>query len=147
MPDDLVAYSLAEHPAPHREKIGLPALLYGLFAAPIVWAGDLLIDYGLAVHNCYAGREPHYDPEHGWIWPLILAFHLLSLVLIASGIAVAYRNWRITGPPQGHYHHLIEKGEGRTRYLGIIGMGFGAMFFLILAGMTIGTGMVPTCLY
>ena len=36
-------YSLAKHPAPHREKIGLGALLYSLFAAPIVWAGDLIV--------------------------------------------------------------------------------------------------------
>jgi hypothetical protein len=147
MPDDMIAYSLANHPAPHRKKIGLFALFYGLFAAPIVWAGDLLITFDLAAHNCFPGLEPHYLPEHLWMWPLILALHLLSLLLIASGIVVGYRNWRLTGPPQGHYHHLIEKGEGRTRYLGIVGMGFGVIFFLIVAGMAIGTGMVPKCLY
>ena len=149
MADEILAYSLARHPAPHREKVGLGALLYGLFAAPIVWAGDLIINFALVTHACYPGDLPLRHPiaGFGFVWPLVLAIRLVALVLIASGIFVAYRNWRVTGPPEGHSHHLIERGEGRTRYLGIVGMGFGAMFFIIVAVEAITLAMVPMCSY
>ena len=111
MSDDIVAYSLAKHPAPHREKVGLGALLYSLFAAPIVWAGNLMVSYGLI------------------------------------GIWVAFRNWRLTAPPTGHHHTLIERGEGRVHYLAIVGMGFGLMFFLITAVETLSFALVPLCSY
>jgi hypothetical protein len=149
MPDEIVAYSLAHHPAPHRERVGLMALLYSLFAAPIIWAGDLMVDYGLVGHACYPGDVPLGRPTAGmgWIWPVVLAFHLIALLGVASGIAVSYRNWRVTGPPESHHHHLIERGEGRTRYLGIVGMGFGVMFLLLVAAETISLGWMPLCSY
>lgn len=149
MSEDLIAYSLARHPAPHRHLVGLGAVLYGLFAAPIAWAGVLMINYGLAGHACYPGPLPLGHPTAGfeWVWPVLLACHLVALAIIASGISVSYRNWRMTGPPEGHSHHLIERGEGRNRYLGIVGMGFGAMFFLLAAVQTISVGIVPLCAY
>jgi hypothetical protein len=149
MADEIVAYSLANHPAPHREKIGLVFLLYGLFMAPIVWAGDLMIDYGLVGHACYPGHNPLGQPAAGFdfVWPLVLACHLAALVLIASGGFASYRMWQVTGPPHGHHHHMIERGEGRTRYLGIVGMGFSAMFFLITAMETVSVAIVSLCSY
>lgn len=149
MPDEIVAYSLAHHPGPHRERVSLAALFYGLFAAPIVWAGDLMVVYGLIGHACYPGDVPLGQPTAslGGVWSLALACHLLALVLLASSFAVSLRNWRVTGPPKGHQHHLIERGEGRTRYFGIIGMGFATIFFLITAVETISLGLVPLCAY
>ena len=149
MSDDILAYSRARHPAPHRERVGLASIFYGLFAAPIVWAGDLILDYGLVGHGCYPADLPLGYPSagFGWIWWGVLGFHLLTLVLIASGFAVAYRDWRVTGPPEGHHHHLMEVGEGRTRFFGIVGMSFAVMFFLIVAGETISLAMVPLCAY
>ncbi|MGE0259633.1 MAG: hypothetical protein AB7T18_12860 [Alphaproteobacteria bacterium] len=149
MSDDIVAYSLARHPAPHRDRVGLGAIFYGLFAAPIVWAGDLMIAYGLIGHACYPGNLPLGQPTAGlgFVWWLVLGCHLVALALIASGFFVSLRIWRLTGPPEGHSHHLIERGEGRTRYFGIIGMGFSAMFFLITAAETISLALVPLCSY
>lgn len=149
MPDEIIAYSLADHPAPHRGLVSLTAVLYGLFAAPIVWAGDLMITYGLVGHACFPGDLPLRWPTAGMsqVWPLMLACHLIALVLIASGTMVAFRNWRVTGPPHGHHHHLIERGEGRNRYLGIVGMGFGAMFFLMTVAETLSLAFVPLCSY
>lgn len=147
MSDDILAYSRARHPAPHRDKISLVVVLYGLFAAPIVWAGDLMIDYALVGHACYPGDQPLGHPTVGFVWPVVLVCHLIALAVIASGAAASYRSWRVTGPPQGHSHHLIEKGEGRDRYLGIVGMGFSAMFFLITAIETLSLAVVPLCTF
>jgi hypothetical protein len=149
MDDDLIAYSLAHHPAPHRGRVSFSLILYALFAAPIVWAGDLMVGYGLVGHACYPGDVPLPQPTAGMggVWPVVLACHLLALALIASGTVTAYVCWIRTGPPHGHHHHLIERGEGRTRYLGIVGMGFGATFFLITALETLSHLMVPICTY
>src|SRR5689334_22003498 len=131
MADELIAYSLAEHPAPHRGRVSLVSIFYALFTAPIVWAGDLMIDFALVSHGCYPGDRPLPAPAagFGWVWPFLLATDLVALVLIASGALVALRNWRVTGPPESHHHHLMEKGEGRTRYLSICAMGFAFFFF------------------
>lgn len=149
MDDDVIAYSLAHHPAPHRHRVSLALILYALFAAPIVWAGDLMVAYGLVGHACFPGDVPLVRPSAGlgYVWPLVLACHLLALVLIASGTVAAYVCWIRTGPPRAHHHHLIERGEGRTRYLGIVGIGFGAMFFLITAAELLSHLMVPLCTY
>jgi hypothetical protein len=44
---------------------------------------------------------------------------------------VALRGWRATAQESpGPAHHLMEAGEGRTRYLSMIGMGFSLLFFV-----------------
>lgn len=149
MSEEILAYSRAHHPGPYRARVSFAALLCGLFAAPIVWAGNLMVGYALAAHACYPGDTPLFSPVGylHYVWPLVLACHLFALVLIAGGWLVAYRNWRVTGPPESHHHHLLERGEDRTRYFGIVGMGFATMFFMIVAGQTIAMGLIPPCLY
>jgi hypothetical protein len=147
MPEDVIAYSHSRHPAPYRERVGWFAIFYGLFAAPVFWSGDLMTEFALASHACYPGIVPlaHAEPGFGWVWPTVLGFHILALVLIASGFVVSLRNWRLTGPPEGHAHHLMEVGEGRTRFIGLVGMAFSMMFFVITATETIAMAWVPLC--
>jgi hypothetical protein len=147
MPRELVAYSLSEHPAPQRDRVGIGALFYGLFAPPIVWSGQLMASYALMAHACYPGDLPlaSADPGFGWAWTVGLAIDLLALVLITSAILVAIRSWRMTEPPEGHHHHLLDVGQGRIHYLSICGAGFGIMFLLIVATEAISFAMVPLC--
>jgi len=148
MSDESIGYSQARHPSPHRERVGLLALFYGLFIAPIVWAGNLMITYALATHACFPGHDPlgKVAPDFGFAWPLILALFVATLLLCASGFAVSLRNWNISGTEsEGHVFHLLDAGEGRTRYLSIIGMAYGVLFFaLTLVGIII-LAIVPLC--
>jgi hypothetical protein len=130
---DYIAYSESKHPAPHAARVGLVALFYGLFAAPIMWAGNFMVDYGLVSYACYPGRQPLSAAQPGlaFVFWLTLAFYVLTLAVCASGFVVAYRSWGATAQElEGHGHHLIEAGEGRTRYLSMIGMGFSLLFFV-----------------
>jgi hypothetical protein len=147
MAEELIAYSLAEHPAPHRDRVSLWSIFYSLFAAPIFWAGDLMVDYALISHACYPGDQPlaAATAGFGWVWRFALALDLVALLLIASGALVGYRNWHMTGPPEGHHHHLMEKGEGRTRYLSICGMGFAFFFFALTLTKTVALFFFPLC--
>jgi hypothetical protein len=148
MPDEMIAYSAARHPAQHRDRVSLVAIFYGLFIAPIVWAGNLMTTYALATHACYPGHEPldRVIGGFGFAWPLILILYLITLVLCASAFFVSLRNWQITGSEtEGHHHQLLERGEGRTRYLGIIGMAFSLLFFVITAVGAVILAIVPLC--
>ncbi len=148
MPDEMIAYSAARHPAQHRARVSLTALFFGLFIAPIVWAGNLMLTYALATHACFPGHEPlaQVTDGFGFAWPLMLATYLLTLALCAAGFVVSLRNWRTTGQEaHGHHHHLIEVGEGRTRYLGIIGMAFSVLFFGVTVAGAVILAIVPLC--
>lgn len=148
MSDESIGYSAARHPSPHRERVGVAALFYGLFIAPLVWAGNLMITYALATHACYPGHDPlvQATPGFGFAWPLILALFLATLVLCASGFAVSWRNWLISGAEsEGHVHHLLDAGEGRTRYLSVIGMAYGMLFFVLTVLGVITLAIVPLC--
>jgi len=147
MTEELIAYTLADHPAPHRERVSLASIFYSLFAAPIAWAGDLMIDFALVSHACYPGDKPLGGPTAGFgsVWSVVLAVNFVTLLLIASGGLVALRDWRVTGPPHGHHHHLMEKGEGRTHYISICGMGFALFFFAVTVTMTVGLFFFPLC--
>jgi hypothetical protein len=148
MAREILPYSLSHHPAPHRERISIGAILYGVFIGGIVWAGHLMLNFALTVHACYPGDIPLARANSGahWAWPLILALDIVGLALIASGVWVSYRCWAATGQEsEGHHHRLMEVGEGRTRFLGIVGMAFSAMFFLVTLTDTTGLFLVPIC--
>jgi hypothetical protein len=53
MSDRFIAYSQARYPVPHPGRVSLTMLFYGLWIAPIVWAGNLMVTYALSVHACY----------------------------------------------------------------------------------------------
>jgi hypothetical protein len=148
MPEETIAFSAARHPSPHRGRVGLATLFYGLFVPPIVWAGNLMITYALATHACYPGPDPltHVAPGFGFAWGLILALFLLTLVLCATGFAVSLRNFAISGTEsEGHVHHLLDAGEGRTRYLSVIGMAYAVLFFALTVAGVIILAIVPLC--
>lgn len=148
MPDERIAYSAAHHPAKHRGRVGLAAVFFGLFAAPIVWAGNLMVTYGLGSHACYPAGRPlaRAIDGFGFAWPLILACYLVALAVAAIAFFVAFRNWRLTGAESaGRVHHLVEIGEGRTRFLGVIGMAFSVLFFGAILFGAIVMAIEPLC--
>ena len=121
MVEELIAYTLAEHPAPYREHVLLASIFYSLFAAPIAWAGDLMIDYALVSHACYPGDKPLGASTAGFggAWSFALAIDLVALLLIArraGGTArlARYRPiaWSSSSPgregrgPDALYQHL-----------------------------------------
>lgn len=140
--------SLASHPAPHRNRVGLGALLFGLFAAPIFWSGHEMTNYGLTNHFCFPGAVPLTTApgEAGWLWPLMLAFDVITLAVIAAAGWLAYRNWSLAREEAaGHHEALLDVGEGRTRFLGLCGMLFSLLFFGATVFDLIALFLEPLC--
>jgi hypothetical protein len=148
MTEETIGYSAARHPSPHRGRISLTALFYGMFTPPIAWAGNLMVTYALATHACYPGHDPLMQviPGFDFVWPLILVLYLATLVLCVSSFVVSLRNWKASGTESdGHVHDLLDAGEGRTRYLSVIGMAYSVLFFAVTVTGVIILAIVPLC--
>lgn len=112
------------HPSPHRDRTPLWRQFFGLFTAPVAWFLQFNIAYGLTSYACYPDGVAlgHFAP--GWAWTRVAA---IVVTLVAAGLAiwsslVALGVWRAArGEKKGDSSHLIEAGEGRTRYLGVWG--------------------------
>jgi hypothetical protein len=140
--------SETQHPAPQRGNVSTVALLGALFAGPVVWGLQLIINYSLAAHACYPGDMPLHDVAPGFhsARTIILLVNLLALALVLAGTGLSYKHWRATRAEQrGDAEHAIEAGEGRTRFLALWGVMAGLGFFIGILFDTLALLMVPTC--
>lgn len=69
---------------------------------------------------------------------------MLALVICTGAFLVAVRSWRVVGT-ESHGHMETEVGEGRTRFLGIIGMAFSVRFFCAVLFGLISLWIVQLC--
>ncbi|WP_161141903.1 hypothetical protein [Propylenella binzhouense] len=138
----------AGHPAPHADRVSLPALFYGLCAGPAAWGAQLLLIYGLASYACFPSEMLRDAPVPGFrgIVPVLAAINVVALAIAASGAVVSWRNWRLSqSEAKGAGRHLLEAGEGRTRFISVWGVLTGAGFFVAIAFDTIAVFGVPLC--
>jgi len=138
-----------EHPSPHRDQVRLWSLLFGLAAGPAAWIGQLVLGYGLSSYACFPKDEPHLaSPPPGWDGEhlLLLAINLACLALAAGGLSMALANWRRSrAEKRGGAHHMLEVGEGRTRFLALCGMLACGLFGAAILANTVSIVAVPAC--
>jgi hypothetical protein len=72
------------------------ALLYGLLVAPLIWAVQLYLNYGLASHACFPDGAPRASFLPGWerIWVLLLVVNLVCVIICAIGLLASGYSWR-----------------------------------------------------
>lgn len=128
----------AGHPAPHADRVGILRLLLLLAGAPIAWAVQISAGYAAAAYACYPDRfslpAPVLPHLHG-------ALATLSAATIAVSVACAllsYRSWRATRHEfEGDRHHLLDVGEGRTRFMSMCAL-INSVLFTVALILTIG---------
>lgn len=130
------------HPSPHRERVGGFAIWSAILAAPLAWSLQLLVIVPIAAHACYPARVPLAVP----IWSNlasvagVIALVAVAICLVSAG--VAWRNWSLThGEKPGGAHHLMEGGDGRTRFMAMVGLLCSGLF---LVAVLISIGMLLT---
>jgi hypothetical protein len=145
MAESSASAMMVEHPAPHRERVHIVVLLFGAFIGPIVWALHLFANGAIAGQVCYPGPVPRL--EHLPSLRLLLASSGAIAMLVALiGAYVSYRSWRRTREErEGSHHHLMEVGEGRTRFFAFAGMFTSLIFALVIFCDTVGVLLVPAC--
>jgi len=136
----------AAHPAPHRGRVPGWLTAVGLFAAPAAWSVQSLIDVGLSGYACYPKDEPLADPVWSGLGAALATANAIALaVCVLGGLAawLAYR--RSAGERPGSAHHLLESGDGRTRFLALAGILTSVLFIVAVAFETFEVFMVSAC--
>jgi hypothetical protein len=140
--------SLSHHPAPHRER-ALPAEgLFGLLGGPLAWFIQLCAGYAMASWPCFPSDEHRLLPPSGyaWTWSAMLAVSVAAVVTALAAFLVSRRIYnRTRNEDAGGHQPLLEVGAGRTRFLALWGMVFGAGFAAAAAMNTVAFFLLPRC--
>ena len=134
------------HPSPQRRRVGGAAVAFGLCAAPLGWSAQLVVTTSAAAHACFAQDVPLLLP----LWPslhrIVLAVDLVALVLCLLAGVVAWRVWHKTRDERpGSGHHVLESGDGRTRFMAMAGMMTSGLFFVAVALSTLNATALAAC--
>lgn len=143
--EDLAEISI-RHPAPHRRRVSLAALFFGLAAAPFAWNAQLLVGVALSAHACYPRDVPLALPIWSNLWWILLIIDAVGIVLAIAGGLVAFASWRRTfSEAPGSAHQLLDTGEGRTRFLAMFGLLTSVLFVLAILFGTAANFVIPLC--
>ena len=116
------------HPSPGRHQVSLTALWFGLLAAPAVWSLQLLLLYPVVAHACFPRDRPLSVPLLSTD-PIVLLVSVTALAVAATAGLVALRSWRSTRAEHVSGEvHLLETGEGRSRFMALSGMLLSGLF-------------------
>ena len=138
-----------DHPSPHRRRVGLTALLFGLAGGPVAWILQLVTEYSLASRLCdRAGRTAPAIGAPTWTqarpWLLVGDSFCLSLALAA--LAVALLGWRATqAEKSGGAESALQTGEGRSRFMAAAGMLSAAGFVIAILFNLAEYAFTPGC--
>jgi hypothetical protein len=138
----------AQHPSPHRDRVSVPLLFLGLFLGPVAWGLQLITNFALASYRCYPDGAPRTSILPGWQWssPAILLINVTAAVLALIGAAISYSLWQtVRNEHRGTVGHLVDAGEGRTRFLALWGVMTGLGFLVAILFDTVALSMVPQC--
>lgn len=137
-----------QHPSsPHRDRLSLFLLLFGVFAGPVAWGVQLIVNYALAVHPCFPGEVARLSPLPGWHPDLagILVINIIAAIVALAGAALSSQRWNTERHRHSGSIEALTPSEGRTRFLALCGMMTGFGFFAAIIFNTIAMAMVPQC--
>lgn len=135
-----------DHPSPHRDKVSLGALWFGIWGAPVAWTALELISYVLSMGVCGADAPAPDSPHAKAVWGAMLVTCILTSLLVLAATAVAINNWRRTRHEhKGSAHHLLEVGEGRARFLAMFGLLISAGFIVAFIFVAASLLLLPLC--
>jgi hypothetical protein len=139
---------LTHHPAPHADRVASWESLLGLFGGPVAWFLQLCALNALADQPCFHSAERALQPLSGQAWttPAMGLVAVLALLVALASFWLSWRAYQRTAEEQpGGHEALLEIGAGRTRFLALWGMVFGAGFALTIIANAIGQTVLPRC--
>jgi len=116
-------------PAPETRSVRFHWLLFGVGAAPLFWAGQVMLAYGVTAYACYPGDHPVALADAGGLRLILLLFDGIALAGGGAGALVSWRLWR----------HVKQE---RNRFLALWGLmsslGFlAAILFNVIASLIV----------
>ena len=114
------------HPSPHRLRVGLFPLVISLLGAPGAWIIQMLGSEVLAGNGCI---HQGFAARH-----LMMCLYALSITCFFIGTfscITAWVSWlKAKHELEGESKHVMNIGEGRTRFLVLLGV-FSSLIFII----------------
>jgi hypothetical protein len=142
--------SIDARPAPRKGGAWSGFLLYGLIVAPLIWAVQLYLNYGLASHACFPGEAPRTSFLPGWerIWTVLLVVNLVCLAICAIGpLASGYSGRRLRNrqAPAGADSEPAHTSEERMRSFALAALMVSALFVTAILFNTLYLWALSTC--
>jgi len=140
------------HAAPHRNRVALPLLAFGLFGAAAAWAAQLISNYALMAHFCYPLQTPEASPTFGGVRVLSIVISAVLLVVAVLALLVALRSFKLTRNEAGakdapDHQETAEVGEGRTRFLAMAGILVSGIFVYGVLMAAAPLILMPICVF
>jgi len=142
MSDETLVLTHLGHPAPHRHRVGLLALGFGIVGAPLAWNIELLVGVALSGHECYPRYLPLSVPLWNGTWSALL---VISIIAIALGIVAGLVSWRSWSRTRDESPKEAHSGDGRTRFMAMCGLLSSGLFLVALAFTIAVVLLVPLC--
>lgn len=126
-------------------------LLYGLLVAPLIWAIQLYLNYGLSSHACFPSEAPRASFLPGWerIWILLLIANLVCLGICAIGLLASGYSWRrfrsrqaLVAEPDSAAAHTSQE---RMRSFAVAGLMISGLFTVAIVFDTLYLWALSTC--
>ena len=119
------------HPSPHRDRVSPWAMWFCILGAPVAWSVQQLVNAPLFAHGCYPKDAPLASPIWSNAGSVALTVELIAIAVCVVAGLLAWRNWdRTRGEKEGSGHHLMEAGDGRTRFMAMVGLICSGLFLL-----------------
>ena len=136
-----------DHPAPHRDRIGMVNLFFGIIAAPAAWSLQELLSAALTGHACFPGATSLTVPLWVGLRGELVTIDVVAIILVTAAILVSIRSWkRVRDERSGSGHQLLDVGEGRTRFMAMVGILSSSLFLVGVIFAAAGGLFLPTCL-
>jgi hypothetical protein len=134
------------HPSPHRDRVSPWAMWFCILGAPVAWSVQQLVNAPLFAHGCYPKDAPLALPIWSNAGSVALTVELIAIAVCVVAGLLAWRNWgRTRGEKEGSGHHLMEAGDGRTRFMAMVGLICSGLFLLATIFATGLLYMVQPC--
>lgn len=119
---------------------------FALFGGPLAWFLQLNAGFALATQPCFVDNQRASAPTFAWSWPAIIAIAVAACAVALSATLIAWRDYQRSKHEGSHEHpDLLEVGAGRTRFLALWGVCFGAGSAVVIVATAIGFCFLPRC--
>jgi hypothetical protein len=137
---------LSHHPAPQRNQVPVYRLFFSLFGGPLAWFVQLSAGFALASQPCFSDSHRLVAPTLAGSWAAILAIAAAGAAIALASTLMASRDFARTQHEQtGEHPDLLEVGAGRTRFLALWGLCFGAGSSVVIVLTALGFLVLPRC--
>jgi hypothetical protein len=117
-----------------------------ILGAPAAWSLQQLIVVPLFAHGCFPKDVPVAEPIWAGAGMVALVVEVLAIVVSILAGLVAWRNWRRTqGEKEGSGHRLMGSGDGRSRFMAMVGLICSGLFLLATLFATAIIYLVQPC--